>query len=261
MSNHSQKTWHPQQELILKKWSEEASAYRFMHDRSYKKFASLHMYFSLPVIIISTIAGTANFATGSFPESLRAYVSLATGGLGLIASMITTVGQFMKIPEMLEQHRASSTDFAKFSRNIRIELALPIKERTMTGREFIQKCRAEMENLMERSPDISLSLVKQFGSRFKKKELHMPDIIDLSTVEIYEDAEEIERLQKHSNKQIELAAQRLIKQKEDTQVRVSHISDHLSNFMTDFTNSVQDTKQSIEDELEKGLQEEEKEEQ
>ena len=80
---------------------EEASAYRFMHDRSYKKFASLHMYFSLPVIIISTIAGTANFATGSFPESLRAYVSLATGGLGLIASMITTVGQFMKIPEMI----------------------------------------------------------------------------------------------------------------------------------------------------------------
>ena len=249
MNPPEQKTWHPQQELILKKWSEEASAYRYMHDRSYKKFASLHMYFSLPVIIISTIAGTANFATGSFPESLRSYVSLATGGLGLIASMITTVGQFMKIPEMLEQHRASSTDFAKFSRNIRIELALPIKERTMTGREFIQHCRGQMENLMERAPDISLSLVKQFGSRFKKKEMHMPDIIDLSTVEIYEDAEEIERLQQHSQQQVELAAQRLLKQKEDTQVRVSHISDHLSNFMTDFTSSVKNTVEDIESEV------------
>lgn len=247
MSSVNENSWHPQQELILKKWSEEASAYRFMHDRSYKKFAALHMYFSLPVIIISTIAGTANFATGSFPENLRSYVSLATGGLGLVASMITTVGQFMKIPEMLEQHRASSTDFAKFSRNIRIELALPIKERTVSGREFINQCRSTMENLMERSPDISLSLVRKFGIRFKKKAMHVPDIIDLSSVEIYEDRDEADRLANNAKKEIELAAQRIVREKEETEIRVSHVSDNLSNFMSGFRSSVEDTAQKIED--------------
>ena len=250
-----EKSWHPQQELILKKWSEEASAYRFMHDRSYKSFASLHMYFSLPVIIITSIAGTANFATGSFPEEYRQWVSIITGGLGLIASMITTIAQFFKVPENMEQHRASSTDFAKFSRNIRIELALPIRERTMTGREFINQCRTEMENLMERSPDISLTLVRKFGNRFKKKSMHVPDIIDLSSVEIYDDQEEVQRLARDSEKEIELAAQRLIKHKEDTAVRVSHVSDHLSNFMSDFRSSVEDTAQKIEDDVHKDLEE------
>ena len=67
MSTEEHPKWVKQQELILKKWSEEAAAFRFMHDRSYKRFARLHMNFSLPVIILSTIAGTANFSTGSFP--------------------------------------------------------------------------------------------------------------------------------------------------------------------------------------------------
>ena len=32
------KIWHKQQELILKKWSEVGSSYRFMHDRYYMKY-------------------------------------------------------------------------------------------------------------------------------------------------------------------------------------------------------------------------------
>ena len=61
--------WCKQQEIILKKWSEEAMAYRYMHDRSYKHFAKLHMNFSLPVIIISTIAGTPTSRQAPSPPS------------------------------------------------------------------------------------------------------------------------------------------------------------------------------------------------
>lgn len=242
--------WVKQQELILKKWSEEAAAFRFMHDRSYKRFARLHMNFSLPVIILSTIAGTANFSTGSFPAEYREYVSLATGGINLIAGMITTIAQFMKIPEMLEAHRASSNDFAKFSRNIRVELSLPIRERTCTGREFLEKCRGEMEVLMERAPDISLSLVKSFGNKFKKKELHMPDIIDLTTVDIFEDVEELNRMKVTKEREIEMAANKLLKEKEKTQVHMGHVTSSLSSFMSNLTESV---KQDMDD-IEKGLE-------
>ena len=197
--------WCKQQELILKRWSEEAQSYSYMHDRSYKRYARLHMNFSLPVIILSTISGTANFATNSFPEAYRGYVSLATGSINLCAGIITTIAQFMKIPEMLESHRASSTDFAKFSRNIRVELSLPVQERTMCGREFINQCRMEMEQLYEKAPDINLKLVRQFGSKFRNKEFHMPAIIDLQSVDIFEDQEEQGRI--HISEQQLLEAQ------------------------------------------------------
>ncbi len=223
--------WHRQQELILKQWSEEAMSYRYLHDRSYKNFSSLHVKFSLPVIILSTLAGTANFATGSFPEHLREYVSLATGGINLVAGMITTIAQFMKIPEMLEAHRASANDFGKLARKIKVELSLPVRERSADGRVFIQGCRDEMEILMERAPDISLKHLRAFSGKFRKKNITMPDIIDLSTVEVFNDHAEMAKAAEKRKKEIRATAKALVDQEKETELKASHVTDNLQMFM------------------------------
>ena len=54
------KEWHKQQELILKRWSEIGASYRFLHQKSFNKFEKQNMGFAIPVIVISTITGTAN---------------------------------------------------------------------------------------------------------------------------------------------------------------------------------------------------------
>ena len=83
--------WHEQQELILKNWSEIGSSYRYLHDKSFMKYNSQNLRFALPVIVISTITGTANFAQKSFPESWTTYVPLGIGFLNLTAGLITTI--------------------------------------------------------------------------------------------------------------------------------------------------------------------------
>ena len=55
------------------------------------------MWFALPVIVISTITGTANFAQGSFPEAWKEFVPLGIGFLNLSAGLITTVSQFFRV--------------------------------------------------------------------------------------------------------------------------------------------------------------------
>ena len=95
------KVWHTQQEEILKRWSEIGSSYRFMHDRSYSQFEKQNLRFSLPVIVISTITGTANFAQGTFPASWQPYVPLGIGFLNLTAGLITTIAQFLRVSELL----------------------------------------------------------------------------------------------------------------------------------------------------------------
>jgi hypothetical protein len=247
MSNSE--SWCRQQEIILKKWSEEAASYRYLHDRSFKKFQGLHFYYSLPVIILSTIAGTANFATGSFPAAWREYVSLTTGGLNLMAGMITTIAQFIKIPEMLESHRAASNDFARISRNIRVELSLPVRERSCSGREFLTQTRQDLEALMERAPDISLSLLRTFSSKFRKKDITMPDIIDLSTVEIFDDLDEMKRHKETMETQINDAAARMVEEKEKTKLNVGSAVEHLSTFMSRMSTSIEDKTHRIESDL------------
>ena len=40
--------WHVQQELILKRWSEIGSSYRYLHDKSFKKFNKQNIWFCSP---------------------------------------------------------------------------------------------------------------------------------------------------------------------------------------------------------------------
>ena len=193
-SGEKKKIWHKQQEKVLKEWSEIGASYRYMHDRAYTMYNSQNLRFALPVIIISTITGTANFAQGSFPASWQAYVPLGIGFLNLTAGLITTIAQFLRVSELLEGHRAASIAYSKFSRNISVELSLPYSQRTCGGLEFINKCRSELDRYIEQSPNIPLHIVKQFGTKFKDYTFIKPQILEITGVDVYkENSEERER--------------------------------------------------------------------
>ena len=70
---------------------------------------------------MSTVTGTANFAQEKFPEATREYVPMLIGGVNIVAGIITTVQQFLKIGELNEAHRIASLSWDKFYRKIRIE--------------------------------------------------------------------------------------------------------------------------------------------
>ena len=207
--------WHGQQENILKKWSEIGSSYRFMHDRAYLYYEKQNFRFALPVIVISTITGTANFAQGSFPEQYQSYVPLFAGFLNLSAGLITTIAQFLRVSELLEGHRAASIAYSKFSRNISVELSLPVDERSCDGREFIANRRIELDRLIEQSPNIPLQIVKLFGNKFKDAEFIKPDILEITGVEVYKDSNK--EKEEKARKELELKEKelKLIKDKKD----------------------------------------------
>ena len=209
LENEEEKVWHKQQEAILKKWSEIGSSYRFMHDRSYTKYNTQNFRFALPVIIISTITGTANFAQGTFPTSWQPYVPLGIGFLNLSAGLLTTVAQFLRVSELLEGHRAAAIAYSKFSRNISVELSLPREERTTGGTEFVNTCRNELDRLIEQSPNIPLEIIKQFGKRFENTEFMKPEILNITSVQVYRD----DKKEKAKQKLEEIKQNELIRKK------------------------------------------------
>ena len=61
--------WTKEQEFLLAEWAEKASCYRWLHGRAETKYRRSNYAFTIPVIIMSTLTGTANFAMDSFvPE-------------------------------------------------------------------------------------------------------------------------------------------------------------------------------------------------
>jgi len=180
------KVWYPPQEMILKSWGEAAACYRFMHYQSFLKYRKSNMRFTLPVIVLSTLTGTANFAQEQFPPNLKPYVAPTIGGMNLVAGLIATIAQFLKVSELMESHRVAAMTYGKFSRTIRLELALPLSERTKDGSFMIEDCRAEYDRLIEQSPPIPSDILSAFEKEFPyDNKFYKPEIMHIQPIKLY----------------------------------------------------------------------------
>lgn len=183
------KEWHQQQAKLLKSWAEIASSYRWMHNQAYMIYKKKNLYFMIPLIIMSTVAGTANFAQTTFPDTIRPYVPQIIGAINLIAAIMTTIYQFLKISEFMESHRISSINYGKLARTITVELSLPIKDRNSGGAECVKTSRTEIDRLIEQSPAIPKHVLARYEREFAGKGLSEPEIVVINNVDIYEDKE------------------------------------------------------------------------
>jgi len=144
----TEEEWLPQHAGILKVTGEICAVYRYLHFLSYHKFRKMNMRFTIPIIIISTVTGTANFAQGTFPEDTRTTVPLVIGGMNLIAAIATTISQFLRVSELMESHKVAAGLYGKMSRHLRMELSLPPSERSSTGHEAVNLQKLEMDRIL-----------------------------------------------------------------------------------------------------------------
>jgi len=184
-SRPEHKIWHSQQELILKQWGEAAACYRYIHFQAFQAYQKKYMRATLPVIVLSTLTGTANFAMSDVPEDLKQTAQQTIGAANLIAGLIATISTFLKLSENTEAHKAAAFLFGKFSRKIRLELALPLKDRTKDGLVMIDECKAEFDRMLEQQPDIPKRILEDFEYTFPGTALYKPEILDLHPIRTF----------------------------------------------------------------------------
>lgn len=172
--------WSVDQEVLMAKWADIAGCYRWLHDRSEKKFSRLNMAMTIPVIILSTLTGTANFAIGSFIAEddavSKRYAQAGIGAVSIFAGILTTLGNFLRYAQGSEAFRVSAIGWGKFQRQIAIEIAIHPNDR-MDCMDFLNICRQTLDRLIEQSPQIPDDIIEQFEKEFKNMpELVKPDI-------------------------------------------------------------------------------------
>ena len=189
--------WKGEHETILVEWADKAMCYRWLHGKSHQEYSKTNAWYTIPVIIMSTLTGTANFAQDRFPENIKPMAQMGIGAVNIFAGILTTIAQFLKIGELNEAHRVSSIAWDKFYRNIKVELAKSRDERMHVG-HMLKMCKEEYDRLMETSPSINEKVIKQFNIKFPvikppkdeepkiKIDIKRPEICDelISTSEI-----------------------------------------------------------------------------
>jgi hypothetical protein len=201
MDNHK---WCPEHETILSEWADKALCYKWLHTKSYAKYQRLHNLYTIPVIVMSTLTGTANFAQEKLSDPYKFYAPIVIGCVNILAGIITTVQQFLHINELNEAHRVSMISWDKFYRRIKNELARHPRERANVN-EFIMSSTEEYDRITETSPTIDKDMIDLFKSTFDGtftsndtkqlyQEITKPDILDkLVSVKksVYQGKEEV----------------------------------------------------------------------
>lgn len=176
--------WSEQHERILKSWGENAICLQRIHDHCHHRFRRRSIMLTLPVIIMSTVTGTANFSMGSFDVTLRERISVIIGTVNLLAGMITTISQYLRLSELSEGHRVAALAYGKLQRNVGSELNLPRFERSVSGLHAVKATRGEMDRLAEQSPNIDENTTNWFTNRYPNVDLQLPAVMTLKPIEI-----------------------------------------------------------------------------
>jgi len=172
--------WKEEEELLLKEWADKAQCYELLHHKSHIVYKRRHAFFVIPVIIISTVTGTANFAQDKISnESDKNIFVMVVGGFNIFAAIITTISQFLKISEMNEGHRVASYSWGKYYRHIRTELAKHPLDR-INPTDMLSMAKEEYDRLLELSPMIPKQVISEFNKTFlKNNKISKPEICDI----------------------------------------------------------------------------------
>lgn len=173
-------------EEVIASEAEKALVLRWLHDQSEKRYALLNTYIAIPVIVISTLAGTASIGQ----ESLFGTGDIAPIVIGLMSlsvSVLNVVSNFFSWAKRSEGHRISSINYGKLHRWISIELSLPRTQR-VPAKHFLKEIREQIDRLNETSPPIPQVVIDSFRSRLKglKDDVSLPEICnEIKAVEVY----------------------------------------------------------------------------
>jgi hypothetical protein len=157
-------TWNSQLEQIISDEGERSLCFQWLHIKSEKLFSRLSTYLTLPVIILSTIAGSASIGSQSLFADAQA-ANIIIGCISLSVATLNTVGSYFGWTKRSESHRIASITYGKVYRFILIELALPRHQR-MAPKDMLKVVREQCDRLQEMSPQIPDIVIGEFKKKF-----------------------------------------------------------------------------------------------
>jgi hypothetical protein len=180
--------WSVQVEDILAGEGEKCRGLAWIHMRCESELSKLNTLVQVPVIVLSTLAGTASVGSSTlFGPGNATSSGIAIGLVSIAVGILNTLGGFFNFAKRSEAHRIAHLHYSKISSKIQIELSLPRLERDSAD-SLLNYVRDSMERLAETTPLASDKILKDFNHQFSvlKDQISMPpETNGLHKIKIY----------------------------------------------------------------------------
>jgi len=159
--------WSSQLEDILAQEGERCRGLAWLHIRAETMMSKYNTFVQVPVIVLSTLAGTASVGSTSLFGSGNTQTStIAIGLVSIGVGILNTLGGFFAFAKRAEAHRIAHLNYSKISSKITIELSLPRDERS-PAELLLMHVRETMERMAETTPNCPHEIIDEFNLRFK----------------------------------------------------------------------------------------------
>lgn len=178
--------WSSQLEDIIAKEGERCSGLAWLHTKAEIETSTYNSYVQVPVIILSTLAGTASVGSATLFGSSTTASGIAIGLVSIGVGILNTLGGFFAFAKRSESHRIAHLNYSKLASKIAIELSLPRQER-MKAETLLTYLRETMERLAETTPNCPVNIIKQFNEKYKnEKQIALPvEVNGIHKIQIY----------------------------------------------------------------------------
>jgi hypothetical protein len=177
--------YNSQLEKVISDEGEKCLSYAWLHDRSQKKYNFLDTYINVPVVVLSTLAGSASIGSDSLFKGFN-QASTIIGLVSLLVGILQTLNSYFAFGKRSEGHRISTIQFSKIYNFIKIELSLP-RDQRMKPEDLLKLVKEGLERLREVSPQIPDAIIKQYKQNFSHYvDVSKPEICNgLDKIEVY----------------------------------------------------------------------------
>ena len=153
--------WTPRMEGLLQDWRGRVYAAQSAYYETAEKLHRRNYWLGIPVIIVSSVVGTAVFSDWSKEGPLKWVV----GSVSILAAILAGLQTFLKFGENATLHGTAADWFAAIRRDIDELLALPAELRGHP-KECLDSIRQEINKAGQKSPELSEKLWRQTARRF-----------------------------------------------------------------------------------------------
>jgi hypothetical protein len=165
--------WSTQLENLLALEGERCLGLSKLHKRCEDLASAKNNIIQIPVIILSTLCGTASVGT----SSLFGGSPIAPTVIGLVSigvGILNTVGSYFAFAKKSEAHRIAHLQYSKLFSQLNIELSLPRVERSSVD-VVLGNMRDTMERLAEVTPSVPEEIIAEFNKKYDSyKDIGMP---------------------------------------------------------------------------------------
>ena len=155
---------HEHEKKMLDGWLTGVRVLTVGHYAAAKHFEECHRNLGIPVIILSTVVGTAVFA--SIQSSPAAWAQALVGFLSLSAAIFSGLQTFLGDAQLAEKHKRAAVNYSRLRRELDEFCAFPPDRETR--QVFVHDFRQRWNALEQEAPTIPDRIYKTVAMEKKK---------------------------------------------------------------------------------------------